>query len=280
MARGGDGSLVSETLSAASSSVKSAERVLGVLELLARHVRPVATMTIARECGIPKSSAHHLLNVLRARNFVTYYEAERAWGLGVAVFEIGSAYLRSEPLQRLGRPLLSDVTSSLGETSHLAVLHGTDVLYVDKEQPSGTATKLVTEIGVRLPAHLTAVGRAIMAELPETQIRALYANQPLVQRTGHGPTNVADLLDELADVRRRGHARDEEMVTPGICCVAAAVHAHEGLPIAAIGVTFVAAQRTTEQVEQAAEIVQLAAGRLSRSLGWSPPDFDADEVVA
>jgi hypothetical protein len=84
----------------ASSTVKSAERLLDVLGLLARHTRPVPTMAIARECAIPKSSAHHLLNVMRARNFVTYYEAECAWGLGVAVFEIGSAYLRSEPLQR------------------------------------------------------------------------------------------------------------------------------------------------------------------------------------
>lgn len=85
------------------STVKSAARLLDVLELLASHTRPVPTMTIARECAIPKSSTHHLLNVMRARNFVTYYEAERAWGLGISVFEIGSAYLRSEPLQRLGR---------------------------------------------------------------------------------------------------------------------------------------------------------------------------------
>src|SRR5436305_9067674 len=187
------------------SSVKSAARLLDVLELLATHTRPVPTMTIARECSIPKSSAHHLLNVMRARNFVTYYEAERAWGLGVSVFEIGSAYLRSEPLQRLGRHILEELTQRTGETSHLAMLHGTEVLYIDKEQPSGFAPKLVTEIGVRLPAHLTAVGRAILAELAEPQVRALYAQQPLVQRTGQGPTSIAALLRDLEEIRRRGY---------------------------------------------------------------------------
>lgn len=105
----------------AASSVKSAERLLDVLELLARHTRPVPTMTIARECAIPKSSAHHLLNVMRARNFVTYYEAERAWGLGISVFEIGSAYLRTEPLQRLGRPVLSSPGRSARRPSALPV---------------------------------------------------------------------------------------------------------------------------------------------------------------
>jgi DNA-binding IclR family transcriptional regulator len=263
-----DTSLGSETPAGGSSSVKSAERVLAILELLATHTRPVPTMTIARECAIPKSSAHHLLNVMRARNFLTYYQADRAWGLGVRAFEIGSAYLRSEPLQRLGRPLLAELTATVGETSHLAVLHGTDVLYVDKEQPAAAATKLVTEVGVRLPAHLTAVGRAILAELTEPQLQALYANSPLVQRTGQGPSQLAELLDELAAVRRTGHALEDGLTTPGISCIAAPVHSHEGLAIAAIGVTFVSTQRD-DAGSMAAAVCQ-AADRLSRSMGWMP----------
>jgi DNA-binding IclR family transcriptional regulator len=250
-----------------SSTVKSAERLLDVLALLARHARPVPTMTIARECDIPKSSAHHLLNVMRERHFVTYYEAERAWGLGIAAFEIGSAYLRSRPLQRLGRPLLEELTERTGETSHLAILHGTEVLYVDKQQPAGFAPKLVTEVGVRLPAHLAAVGRAILAELPEAQIRALYADEPLVLRTGRGPTSVDALLRDLVPVRARGLAVDEEMVTPGISCVAAPVLSHDGLPVAAIGVTFVAAQQSRRDVERAAAVVLELSARLSASLG-------------
>jgi DNA-binding IclR family transcriptional regulator len=247
--------------------VKSAERLLDVLDLLARHTRPVPTMTIARECEIPKSSAHHLLNVMRERQFVTYYESEHAWGLGVALFEIGSAYLRSGPLQRLGRHLLVELTGRTGATSHLAMLHGTEVLYIDKEQPTGTVG-LVTEIGVRLPAHLTAVGRAILAELPETQVRALYANQPLVNRTGRGPTSVDALLRDLGDVRAHGFALDDEMVTPGISCVAAPVFSHEGVPAAAVGITFVSAQRTAEDTTIASDVVREISARLSKSLGY------------
>lgn len=258
-------------LRSSSSTVKSAERLLDVLHLLARHTRPVPTMTIARECGIPKSSAHHLLNVMRERHFVTYYETERAWGLGVALFEIGSAYLRSEPLQRLGRHLLVELTERTGATSHLAMLHGTEVLYIDKEQPTGTIG-LVTEIGVRLPAHLTAVGRAILAQLPEAQVRALFANQPLVIRTGRGPSSVDALLRDLEDVRSRGVAFDAEMVTPGITCVAAPVFSHEGVPAAAIGITFVTAQRTGGDTEIAAEVVREMSSRLSKSLGYGAAD--------
>lgn len=251
------------------SSVKSAERLLDILELLARSTRPVPTMTIARECAIPKSSAHHLLNVMRARHFVTYYEAERAWGLGVAVFETGSAYLRAGPLQRLGRHLLVELTERTGATSHLAILHGTEVLYIDKEQPVGTVA-LVTEVGVRLPAHLTAVGRAILAELPEAQVRALYAHQPLVRRTSRGPGSLDALLRSLQEVRDAGHALDDEMVTPGIACLAAAVFSHEGLPVAALGVTYLAAQRREDDLASDASALTELSARLSGSLGHHP----------
>ena len=210
-----DHSLVSQT---SSSTVKSAERALDVLELLARHARPVPTMTIARECGIPKSSAHHLLNVMRARHYVTYYEVERAWGLGVSVFEVGSAYLRSGPLQRLGRHLLVELTRELEETSHLAILHGTEVLYLDKEQPLRPGAKLVSEVGVRLPAHLTAVGRAILAALPEAQVRALYGSAgPLVRRTGRGPEDAgwtAARAGRGAAARLRGRRCDGDAGHP------------------------------------------------------------------
>jgi DNA-binding IclR family transcriptional regulator len=251
--------------------VKSAERVLQVLTLLAQRTRPVPTMTIARECGIPKSSAHQLLNVMRARHFVTYYDAEHAWGLGVASFEIGSAYLRSGPLQRLGRPVLSVLTERTGDTSHLAILHGSEVLYLDKEEASGPAPKLVTEVGVRLPAHLTAVGRAILAELTESQVRALYANQPLVHRTRRGPKNLGELLEQLAEIRTRGFSHEDQMVTPGIGCVAAAVFSHEKVPVAAVGVTYVAAQRDANGISDVAATVQQMASRLSTNFGYRAP---------
>uniref|UniRef100_A0A6J5Z5H7 Unannotated protein n=1 Tax=freshwater metagenome TaxID=449393 RepID=A0A6J5Z5H7_9ZZZZ len=251
----------------APSSVKSAERVLAVLDLLARSVRPVPTMTISRDCAIPKSSTHHLLNVMRDRRFVSYYDEERAWGLGVAAFEIGSAYMRSAPLQRMGRHLLVELTAETGDTSHLAVLHGSEVLYIDKEEPITSSARLVTEVGVRLPAHITAVGRAILAQLPEAQVRALYGEQPLVLRADSGPADIGALLGDLDEIRAAGYAFDDEMVSPGISCLAAPVMSHEGVPVAAIGVTFVSAQRDAAARERTTELVCGFAQRLSSNIG-------------
>lgn len=257
------------TADSSQGAAKSAQRALDVLLLLAKRVRPLPTMVIARELGIPKSSTHHLLNTMRERGFVTYYEADHAWGLGVIVFEIGSAYLRSAPLQRLGRPVLERLTDRLGETSHLAVLHGPEVLYIDKEQAGGDAPRLVTEVGLRLPGHLTAVGRAILADLSEAQLKAIFANEELVVRTDSGPQSLEELLTALREVRLAGYAVDREMVTPGITCVGAPVRSHEGFPVAALGITFVSAQYDDQGLDGLAIEVRQAARGLSHSLGFT-----------
>lgn len=251
-----------------SSQVKSATRVLDVLETLASNAQPTPTMAIARECGIPKSSAHHLLNVLQERNYVVYYEREHAWGLGVKTFEVGSTYLRRTPLQRLGRPVLEEVCAAIEETCHLAILHGADVLYLDKEQPDGQGPSLVTDIGVRLPAHLTAVGWAILSQLSEAQVRAVFDSSPLVNRTGVGPDDLDALLSGLARTRELGYAFDDQMITPGICCLAAPVFSHENHPVAAIGISYLAAKSDEPLVSDYAKVVSGAAQELSVKLGW------------
>jgi DNA-binding IclR family transcriptional regulator len=257
-------------MSEVSSSVKSAERVMNVLKFLSGRVRPVPSMTISQHLGLPKSSTYHLLNAMKEQNFVTYYPDEHAWGLGPSAFEIGTAYLRGEPLAWLGRPLLKELAESTGVTSHLAVLYGQDVLYLVKESP-GTGPQLVSGVGLRLPAHLTAVGRAILMRLPKDQLRALYpARDPLVRRTQRGPTLVTELERSLESDAARGYTIDDGMTTPGITCIAATVFSHEGLALAGLGLTFPTDQIGLAPREQLAAQTLRSASQLSNMLGWRP----------
>lgn len=270
-AGGQDGKLsVSEQRGPNPSSIKSAERVMDVLRFLATRVRPVPSMTIARHCELPRSSTYHLLNCMREQQFVTYYPEDHAWGLGASAFEIGSAYLRSEPLSWLGRPLLRDIASTYAVTAHLAVLHGQDALYVVKEAPSAHGALLVSRVGVRLPAHLTAVGRAILMSLPRAQLRAIYTTRNLlVRRTRRGPQLVSELERELQVDRERSFALDVGMTTPNITCAASPVFSHENLPIAGLGVTFPTDQPLGGDRDKLIEQVQRNARELSVALGWT-----------
>ena len=146
------------------SKVPAAENTLRILKLLASRRGPMAASQIASTLGLPRSSVYHLLGVMEANGFVLHLHEEQRYGLGISAFELSSAYSRQEPLSRLGRPLLASLVDALGESAHLAVLHGRDVLYIVEERAKNRPS-LVTDVGVRLPSHLTASGRAILAAL-------------------------------------------------------------------------------------------------------------------
>jgi DNA-binding IclR family transcriptional regulator len=252
--------------------VPAARHALALLQVLARSPGPVPAATLARELELPRSSTYHLLTELVDAGFVVHLPEERRYGLGVAAFEIGSAYSRQEPLARLARPLLARLVDAVGHSAHLAVLHGREVLYVVEQRAPGRPP-LVTDVGVRLPAQLTASGRALLADLPATQVRALFPNaDAFVDRHGAGPRKLSELRRLLGEVRRAGHAAEDGEVTPGFASVAAAVHDHAGRPAAGIAVTF-----PTEDVDPPARAelavrVSRAAVELTRRINGRPPE--------
>jgi DNA-binding IclR family transcriptional regulator len=211
---------------------------LAVLRLLAGRAGPVTAGYLARELGLPRSTTYHLLAELVAAGFVTHLPEDRRYGLGLAAFELGSAYLRHDPLERLARPVLRSLITRTGHTAQLGVLHGRETLYLVREQPSHHAT-VVTDVGVRLPAHLPASGRAMLGALPAAAVRALFpSRESFVNRTGRGPEHLPALRRLLASARRRGWSVEDGYVTTGFASVAAPVLDHGGHPIAAISTTF------------------------------------------
>src|SRR5690606_28476857 len=162
---------------------------------------------------------------MEAHGFVVHLESDRRWGLGTAAFELAGGYARQEPLARLGRPLVATLADRTGESAHLAVMTGRDVLYIVEER-APRRPALVTDVGVRLPSHLTATGRAMLALLPREQVRALYPDAAaFADRTGRGPSRPSDLRDVLTATRARGYASEDGEVTIGLRSVGVAVAA-------------------------------------------------------
>lgn len=251
------------------ANAAAAAHALAMLRLLARHTEPQPAAALARDLDLPRSSVYHLLRVLTDEGFVVHLPEERRYGLGVASFELGSAYTRQAPLQRVGRPLLARLVETTGHNAHLAVLHGRDVLYVVEERAPGRPP-LVTDVGVRLPAQLTASGLAMLAALPAQQVRALFPTREVfVQRHGVGPESGSALRALLQQVRRTGYAYEDGSVTPAFASVASAVLDHGGHPVAGIALTFPAdevgqvATRTlaTRVIRSAAELSRRISGR-------------------
>ncbi len=221
-----------------SRPVPGATAALRALRYLATQPGPVSARSIATAIGMPRSSTYHLLRAMTEVGFAVHYADDRRWGLGVAAFEVGSGYARHQPLQRLARVPLARLVDAVGHSAHLAVLHGSEVLYVLEERAPGRPP-LVTDVGVRLPAHLTASGRAILAQLSTTHVRALFPDRDaFVDRHGTGPRTPSALRLLLEDTRRRGHATEQGEVTPGFDSVAVAVPGGPFPTLASIALTY------------------------------------------
>jgi len=244
--------------------VPAADQTLRILRHLAGRPTPVAASAIARELGLPRSTVYHLLATLAAHGFVLHLREDRRWALGTAASELAGGFARQQPLARVGRPLIAALADQLGESTHLAVMSGADVVYIVEER-APRRPALVTDVGVRLPAHLTATGRAMLAALPREQVRALFPDaSAFPTRTGAGPSGPRELRELLREVRTRGLAAEDGEVTPGLRSVGAAVHDASGWPIAAVAVTW----PTSSGIEQtdAARAVAETASVLERRL--------------
>ena len=250
----------------------AARHALAVLQALARQSGPVPAATLARDLGLPRSTTYELLGELVGAGFVVHLPEERRYGLGVSAFDIGTAFLRQEPLARLARPVLARLVDEVGRSAHLAVLHGREVLYVVEERAPGRPP-LVTDVGVRLPAQLTASGRAVLADLPEAQVRALFPDAgAFVERHDAGPRTLSALRRLLAQTRRTGYASEDGEVTPGLSSVGAAVHDHTGRPVAGAAVTFDAAEVDAAARTVLARQVLGAAAELTRRIRGHAPE--------
>lgn len=244
--------------------VPAATRAMRVLTFLASQPDPAPLDRIMRACELPRSTAYHLLNAMIEEGFVVHLPDVARYGLGPAAQEVGGGYLRQAPLARIARRPLAELSDRSGHNAHLAVLHGRDVLYVIEERAPGRPS-LVTDVGVRLPAHLTASGRAMLACLSAAQVRALYPDRDaFTRRHGTGPASPAALRPLLAETRQRGHAVEDGDVTPGFSSVSVAVLDHTGHPVASVALTFASELADRQPVVAA---VRRTADSLTERLG-------------
>ncbi len=251
--------------------VPAAAEVLAILRYLARQPGPVPAVAISRDVALPRSTTYHLLDTLVADGFVVHLADERRYGLGLSSYELASGYSRQAPLQRLARIPLATLVDGTGHNAHLAVLHGREVVYVIEERAPGRPP-LITDVGVRLPAQLTASGRAILARLPIAQVNALFPDPAaFVLRNALGPRSLSALHQLLVETRRVGYAAEVGEVTPGYSSVAVALLDHADHPVASVAVTYLTAEVDEPGRAQITQHVARTARQLSRRVGGRAP---------
>ncbi|WAL68058.1 IclR family transcriptional regulator [Amycolatopsis cynarae] len=203
------------------AGVKSARRTVELLEAFAARDAWLSLADLHARTGFPRSSLHGLLRTLHEAGWLEAEPGTARYRLGVRALICGTAYLDRDPAIPFATEALEDVRERTGFTAHYARRDGAEIVYLETRE-SRRSTRLVSRVGRTLPAHATALGKALLAELTPHEITALYAGG-LPALTPNTITSLEALLAECESARRRGFAEEIEEGTPGIRCVAAVV---------------------------------------------------------
>lgn len=234
---------------------------------LFRDRRELGVTEVAQAMEMAKGSAYRFLNTFKRLGLIEQDAESGRYRPAVGLLELSSLYVAHLEWQRVVHPLLEELTARSGETTHLAVREGTEVVYVDKIE-GNQALRMVTGIGIRRPACCTGTGKALLAALSGDEIRALYEGKELTKFTQYTLTRVDSLLEEIELCRKRGYSVDAEENELGIICVGASIHGQQGKAIAAISVSGPTIRLHGSRIEEIGGMVIETANEASRRLGY------------
>lgn len=215
------------------TGVTMISRVSDVLKVFQARDRSLSVSEIGRRAGIPKASVSRIISELVEFGFLERDDDKVQ--LGLRLFELGQHANRSTDLRKFTMPSMTELMKATGQTVHLAVLEGTEVVYIQILRSRSTPP-LPSRVGGRLPAYATGVGKALLAFAPEETLAQLF-EQPLV---AIGPNTITDpilLRNELNAIRANRLAFERQESSPDLGCAAAPILDAQGIAIAAISVS-------------------------------------------
>ncbi|MBC7462781.1 MAG: IclR family transcriptional regulator [Actinobacteria bacterium] len=198
------------------TEAKSANRVMDILNLLSGLPGGMTLSAISESLVLPKSSAHEILHAMVEKNYLQW-DCKR-YRVGFKVFEIGQTVSRNLDLLQAVRPHLKSTSEKLSAVTQFGVLDKTEVVYLSKMQPhEGIA--LESRVGSRLPAHVTAIGKAMLSVLPEEEVLERYSGKEFHHFTRNSIGSIEELLSNLRGARASSYAEDMEEYTEGVFCL-------------------------------------------------------------
>jgi IclR family acetate operon transcriptional repressor len=247
-------------------SIQSVDRAITLLEAIAEAGGETTLTELSRRTRLNISTCHHLLSTLVQRGYVAKVPVRRSYALGARILYLSNACLTQVDLPARAAPFIEQINEKTGETVHLAVLQGDAMMKVAKRESRHPVRVDTGTLGKSDAAHATASGKAMLAWLPEADMRRVLSHG-LNRYTAKTITEWPDLIEALRHVRRNGYAMDDEEYQPGVICVGAAIRDHNGAVVGAISASTPAMRASDEHLALVREQVTGAVRALSAELG-------------
>ena len=250
-----------------SPTVPAVERAIELLQVLARAGKPLMLSELSELTAASRSTAFNTLATLQRYGLVAKDERYKTYRLGLALFELGRAYLDQVSLVPVFNHYARELVERCQETVKLVIRDGRDVIYL-AAQEGPHSVRLVALVGSRRSAHVTAVGKVLLAQLSAMQVAELYRDYRFTQPTPAAIGTLALLQQELTTVRTQQVAYDRQESSIGVHCVAAPIHDVNGQVIAAMSIGVPTDRWSAARMAELTGLIQHYATQLSQALGW------------
>lgn len=247
--------------------VQVLDRALAIIDTLAGQSPDASLMELSEKLHLHKSTVHRLLMILERHRIVERQPHTGRYQLGLRLFELGSVAIARFNIRERARPHLQRLVIEVDETVHLCVLDSGEVLYLDKIEPS-RSVRMASRIGRRNAVHCSAVGKVMLAHLPEREVDQIIEQRGLPRLTTKTMVTIADLKADLKATLKRGYAIDNEEAEEGLRCVGAAILGRNGRPLGAISTSAPSFRLPLDRVPLVAAGVCAAARALSEESGY------------
>lgn len=241
-------------------------RALEILETLGDNPSGVTASRLAALTGVNRVTVHRILNTFKEFGFVRQNAPGSPYRLGFRFLALAERVVDELDLVRLGQSIVDQLAQETGESAYLAILDGAELLYVAKAE-SSRAVRVVSLIGLRVPLHSTALGKALLALLPPDAADALLATQTFEPRTERTIVDPNTLRAEFAAIRELGYAIDRGENETDVYCIATAVFDHNDMPIGALSIASPNLRISEDRFNELGRVVAKYARQLSASLG-------------
>jgi IclR family transcriptional regulator, acetate operon repressor len=257
---------------APTGQVQSLTRGLSILEALAGSDGGLTLTDVAQRAQLPPSTTHRLLSTLEKMGYVYQAGDLGLWCVGLQAFTVGTTFLSNRDFVAQSHAYMHRLMEQAGETANLAILDGTEAVFIAQVQCHEMMRTLV-KLGSRVPLHASGVGKAIFAALPDQQIDAILKVRGLPRITDNTIVAMETMWAALRVIRQRGYSFDDEEHARSTRCVGAAVYDEHAEPLGAISIAGPSSRLSDERIKHLGTVVAHVAEELTRDLGgrWPHP---------
>lgn len=247
--------------------VQSAERIFLVMEMLADNGE-MGLMEISAALGLHKSTVHRLLMSLIYMGYAKQDETSQKYMLSYKIVSMAGKLLDRMDIMQVAKPYLERLSDLSGEAVHLVAREDNNILYIYKIEAKVGTIRMVSHVGMVHPMYCSGVGKAIMATLPEKELRQIWNESVIEKKTDKTIVDYEEMLRVLEEVKRNGYALDDEENEKGVRCIAACLKSYQNEVNYAFSISGPTSRMTRERVKELSVDVKKVQEELSRELGF------------